>query len=263
MRCVTRDERCIGYRDENDLLFENETDKVVKRNQAVVNTAATALSAWASPPSAASQSSASSRRGRTRSLSPSCRNKSASNTSSPYTNNEIHPWTAETAAGPGLKDRGVATDMAVSRFFDRYVLYPCSDASTAGFLEHLPCLFKEVNVEGRQALRWAVKATALADLSRLEESDPGAAGAAFDCYGEALTGLRESLSERGKVPDDYDLMTVVVLDIFEVRCFAVFIPFSGTGLIMVVFWKDSVYARLRGGPISRTGNGQHSAAARA
>lgn len=217
MRCVTRNERCVGYRDENDLLFENETEKIVKRNQAAVQLADAARLTWASTPSSASRSSASSHRGRTRSLSPSRYTTSPSTTSSHYLDSEGLPWTAERSAGPGLKDRGIATDVAVAHFFDRYVLYPCNDASTPGFLEHLPCLFKEVNVEGRQALRWAVKATALADLSRLEESTPEAAGAAFDCYGEALTALRESLSEKGKVPDDYDLMTVVVLDIFEVR----------------------------------------------
>lgn len=137
--------------------------------------------------------------------------------SSPYINGEALPWTAETAAGPVSQQLGIATDAAVSQFFDRYVLYPCNDTSTPGFLEHLPCLFQEVNIEGRQALRWAVQATALADVSRLEESNEKAAGAAFDCYGEALSALRESLSEKGKIPDDYDLMTVVVLDIFEVR----------------------------------------------
>ncbi|OAA79360.1 hypothetical protein LEL_02846 [Akanthomyces lecanii RCEF 1005] len=215
MRCVTRNERCVGYRDENDLLFENETEKIVKRNLAVVQLADAAHLTWASTPSSASRSSAFSHRGRTRSLSPSRFTTSPSTTSSYYLDSEALPWTAERSAGPGLKDRGIATDVAVAHFFDRYVLYPCNDASTPGFLEHLPCLFKEVNVEGRQALRWAVKATALADLSRLEESTPEAAGAAFDCYGEALTALRESLSEKGKVPDDYDLMTVVVLDIFE------------------------------------------------
>ncbi|KAJ6786937.1 hypothetical protein PWT90_09385 [Aphanocladium album] len=213
MRCVTRNEQCVGYRDENDLLFENETEKVIKRNQIIGEASDPGQLAWASL--SASQSTASSSRGRTRSQSPSRRSTPFSSASPPYAHSESVSWTAGTATSTAPENSDGETDAAVSRLFDRYVLYPCNDASTPGFLEHLPCLFKEVNVEGRHALRWAVKATALADMSRLEESNPQAAGAAFDCYGEALAALRDSLSEKGKIPDDYDLMTVVVLDIFE------------------------------------------------
>ncbi|KAJ3487817.1 hypothetical protein NLG97_g6322 [Lecanicillium saksenae] len=215
MRCVTRNERCVGYRDENDLLFENETEKVIKRNQIIGEARGPAqlTSTWTS--SSASQSTASGSRGRTRSQSPSRRSTPYSSISPAYTYDESFSWTTGTASTAVPEKFDVETDEAVSKFFDRFVLYPCNDASTPGFLEHLPCLFKEVNVEGRQALRWAVKATALADVSRLEESSPQTVGAAFDCYGEALSALRDSLSEKGKIPDDYDLMTVVVLDIFE------------------------------------------------
>ncbi len=76
-------------------------------------------------------------------------------------------------------------------------------------------MFKEVNVEGRYALRWAVRAAAYADVSKDQESNT-LASKALQCYGMALGALGESLSTSGKVPDDYDLMTVVVLDIFEV-----------------------------------------------
>ncbi|KAI1635067.1 hypothetical protein F4809DRAFT_642901 [Biscogniauxia mediterranea] len=49
------------------------------------------------------------------------------------------------------------------------------------------------NVEGRFALRWAVRATAYADFSQSQEDDTLAS----------------------QVPDDHDFMTVVILDIFE------------------------------------------------
>lgn len=77
-------------------------------------------------------------------------------------------------------------------------------------------MFNEVNVEGRYALRWAVQAAAFADISKNQESN-ALASKAFQCYGMALSALGESLSTPGKEPDDYDLMTVVVLDIFEVN----------------------------------------------
>jgi hypothetical protein len=76
-------------------------------------------------------------------------------------------------------------------------------------------MFKEVNVEGRFALRWAVRAAAYADISKDQKSS-ALGSKALECYGMALRALGESLSTPGKVPDDYDLMTVVVLDIFEV-----------------------------------------------
>ncbi|RSL50358.1 hypothetical protein CEP53_008833 [Fusarium sp. AF-6] len=97
---------------------------------------------------------------------------------------------------------------------EKYVLFPCNESSSPGFLQHLPCLFKEVNVEGRYALRWAVQACAFADLSR-EQSSEELVGRSLDCYGRALNALGQSLAEKDKTPDDYDLMAVVMLDIFE------------------------------------------------
>jgi len=95
-------------------------------------------------------------------------------------------------------------------------MYP-GQGSKSGFLKHLPCLFGEVNVDGRSALRWAVQAAALADASREHERDNVLVKQALDCYAKALAALSTSLREEGKLPDDYDLMTVVVLDLFEVQ----------------------------------------------
>lgn len=77
-------------------------------------------------------------------------------------------------------------------------------------------MFKEVNVEGRFALRWAVQAAAYADAVSSNQESNALASKALQCYGMALGALGESLSISGKEPDDYDLMTVVVLDLFEV-----------------------------------------------
>jgi hypothetical protein len=106
-------------------------------------------------------------------------------------------------------------DQAVDNFMEKYVMYPCNQTSSPGFLEHLPCMFQEVNINGRYALRWAVRAAAYADLSKDQDSDV-LSRKALQCYGMTLSALADSLATPGKVPDDYDLMTVVVLDIFEV-----------------------------------------------
>ena len=94
-------------------------------------------------------------------------------------------------------------------------MYPCNHGSSPGFLEQLPGLFGEVNSEGRLALRWAVRAAAYASLSN-ERDDPTLGNNAIKCYGRALSALAESLADTNAAPDDHILMTVVVLDLFEV-----------------------------------------------
>lgn len=112
-----------------------------------------------------------------------------------------------------------AEDRAVSEFFEKYVMYPCNDSSSPGFLEYLPCLFEEVKTkgrQGRQALRWAVRAAAYASISN-DQDNYLLGNKALECYGLALSALAQSLKDPGVKPDDYILMTVVVLDLFEVR----------------------------------------------
>ena len=95
-------------------------------------------------------------------------------------------------------------------------MYPCNNGSSPGFLEHLPSLYVDGNfIEGRKALRWAVRAASYASLSN-EQNSPALGNKALECYGLALSALGESLSKPSSVPSDYDLMTIVVLDIFEV-----------------------------------------------
>lgn len=185
MRCITRNELCVGYREELDLIFQNETGKVLQRN-------------------VISESPAQIESGRSRSRSLS-RVDISSPSASPAS---VASWQTDFT----LPEE---EDPTVSKFMDNYVIYPCTETSNAGFLEHLPSLFKEVNVEGRFALRYAVQAAAYGDVSRQRQSSEDAKKA-MEYYGDALAALSKSLSEKGKVPDDYDLMTVVLLDIFEV-----------------------------------------------
>jgi hypothetical protein len=106
-------------------------------------------------------------------------------------------------------------DAEAWQFFDRFVMYPCNSGSSLGFLEHLPSLFKESNVQHRYALRYAVLAAAHAS----EEEDPcdmTGKQQAFHYYGLALSALSECLKEAITEQDDHVLMTIVVLDIFEV-----------------------------------------------
>jgi len=106
-------------------------------------------------------------------------------------------------------------DRAVSSFFNDFAVSPCNNSSTPGFLEHLPGLFNEVSIEGRFALRWAVLAAGYATLSK-EYDDSRFSDLALKYYGRALSGLGRSLADFNGSPVDYVLMTVVVLDLFEV-----------------------------------------------
>ncbi|KAH7175701.1 hypothetical protein EDB81DRAFT_874533 [Dactylonectria macrodidyma] len=196
-RCLARSELCVGYRDEADLIFQHETDKVALKSQAE------------SVSGRSASSSTSSRQTRSRSL-------ERPSTTPPQDLSRLQlpsalPWLKTPPPG---KDAPRMEDQAVANFMDKYVIYPCNESSSPGFLEHLPCLFKDVNVDGRHALRWAVQAAGIADLSRENDSEL-LAPKALECYGQALSALGKSLAEKGKTPDDYDLMAVVVLDLFE------------------------------------------------
>jgi hypothetical protein len=108
-----------------------------------------------------------------------------------------------------------ADDQVVSEFFEKFVMYPCNNGSSPGFLEHLPSLFKESPVEGRLALRFAVRAAAYAGLSN-KSDDVAMGNKALECYGQALRALGKAIADPERALDDYTLMTVVMLDLFEV-----------------------------------------------
>lgn len=187
MRCISRSESCIGYRDEADLIFQHETDKVIYRNLGDV------------------ASSTASNITRSRSLS-----RLDPTTPAQSSQSSFDSWQTDLTLPDEAED-----DPNITAFMDNYVIYPCTESSGVGFLEHLPCLFKLVNIEGRYALRYAVQAAAYADASRQQNSNSDTKKA-LEYYGKALSALSQSLAEKSKVPDDYDLMTVVILDIFEV-----------------------------------------------
>ncbi|PTB35024.1 hypothetical protein M441DRAFT_52466 [Trichoderma asperellum CBS 433.97] len=213
-RCIQRNEVCEGYRDESSLIFRYETEKVIEYSRAkqMVFPPSYKDSSHSSPQKRSKFIYASSASRRRHSVSgPSAEPSSLTlKEASGITLRNPQPW----LKGPPARLQPPLEQQAIDQFIDRYVLYPCNQTSCPGFLEHLPCMFNEVNVEGRYALRWAVQAAAFADISKNQESN-ALASKAFQCYGMALSALGESLSTPGKEPDDYDLMTVVVLDIFE------------------------------------------------
>ncbi|KAI0892686.1 hypothetical protein F4806DRAFT_229191 [Annulohypoxylon nitens] len=204
-RCINRNEICEGYRDEASILFRYETKRVIEQ----ANTVASFTTSGRKPrrKSWSANLKSDSNRSPTTFIDPS--NLTEEEISS-FRIPKYSPWTKS------IPDhlRPAPEDEAVDRFIDKYVMYPCAETSSPGFLEHLPCLFKDVNVEGRFALRWAVRAAAYADLAKAQNND-GLINKAFRCYGMSLSALGESLSSPGKTPDDYDLMTAVMLDIFE------------------------------------------------
>ena len=122
-----------------------------------------------------------------------------------------NPWVKDPKQAP----KPVVENQAVSEFFEKFVMYPCNLGSSPGFLEHLPSMFKEVSVENRVCLRWAVLAAAYAGHSK-DKNSIHLNEKAVECYGRALSALSRSLADPKMAPDDYILMTIVVLDLFEV-----------------------------------------------
>lgn len=113
----------------------------------------------------------------------------------------------------------------VNKFFEKFVMFPCGSGSSSGFLELLPCLFEEVQTEGRLALRWAVRAVSFASLGN-EQGNDELRRKASQCYGKALEAMSETLKSKDEAVSDYTLMTVVVLDLFEVLTYKSFPLFS-------------------------------------
>jgi hypothetical protein len=204
-RCNQGGEICTGYRDELSLIFRNENEKAARKSVRRRSSTQSLSRSGASNQSSSVSRAARGTLGADYPFEFSTPEISSLNLSSPY------PWAKNVpqALIPSTEDQ------VVSEFFEKYVMYPCNNGSSPGFLEHLPTLFEEVKTEGRLALRWAVRAAAYASIF----SDQGNAALgknALQCYGLALSALGESLADPCAAPDDFALMTVVVLDLFEV-----------------------------------------------
>ncbi|KAH8680648.1 hypothetical protein BX600DRAFT_444860 [Xylariales sp. PMI_506] len=245
-RCLKRDEVCEGYRDEATIIFRHETLKVIQQARNYQVSYSSSDGSSTSPGSRHRSRSVDGSRSSGRRTSTTTGSLDPTNLTQDEADSfkmmPSFPWLKER---PGKSSNEPLEDQAVDRFMDKYVMYPCNQTSTPGFLEHLPSLFKDVNVDGRYALRWAVRAAAYADLSRESDGDQ-LVQKSLDCYGMALSALGESLAQSGKPPDDYDLMAVVILDIFE----SLFLPDStktgahaqGMAQILRLRGADQVYS---------------------
>jgi hypothetical protein len=228
-RCIARNDVCEGYRDESTLLFRSENEKAARKVATLSRPTPPSSDRGSSttpsavldqePPNSVSSTSISIISSPTDEVVPHQEDPTdlsaglahSLNLSNPY------PW----ARDPPSSSKKTIEDQAVDSFFEKYVMYPCNSGSSSGFLEFLPPLCKEGNSEGRVALRWAVRAASYASLSN--ELDNAALGSkALECYGLALQALGEVLKDPECVPNDYDFMTIVVLDIFEVSIRLIF-----------------------------------------
>ncbi|RDW92349.1 hypothetical protein BP5796_01743 [Coleophoma crateriformis] len=191
-RCVKRNEICTGYRDDSTLLFRDENAKAAFAAHAPVRRRASSQSA----------------RSRVRNDS-SASISGKSSTSAP----------SDDASSPCARPKPLSSpqdDEAISQFFSEYVVYPCTQNSTPGFLEQLPCLFEEVQHSGRIALRMAVEAVSFANIATKGPRNDDLVRKAQQCYGSSLEALANTLEKKEEQVSDYTLMTVVVLDLFEV-----------------------------------------------
>jgi hypothetical protein len=192
---------CVGYRDESTLIFRHENDKLERKlaTSRRRSSDSTSLSSNSLPSNSLPSNSP-------------LPGSSPASSAHDDLNELARSLASHSLAGP---EEIRAEEQAVSGFFDKFVMYPCSQGSSPGFLEHLPCMFTESNVENRVALRWAVRAAAYANAAA-GGHDQLAREKAIKCYGLALSTLHTSLTQSKMAADDHVLMTVVVLDLFEV-----------------------------------------------
>lgn len=193
-RCIGRGDTCTGYRTEDSLIFRNENDKIERglHTSSAIDSVKSGSAPkkplrWTTPGSGTIQK-------------------------------QSHRFKVETLPHePALSQihDDPSEDQIASGFFDRFVLQPCNDGSSSGFLEHLPGLFKDIDIKNRYVLRYAVLATAHASSCGVAENGTSKEKA-FYYYGLALQALSYSLESSKSEIDDYILMTIVVLDLFEV-----------------------------------------------
>ncbi|CAK7221945.1 hypothetical protein SBRCBS47491_004702 [Sporothrix bragantina] len=168
-RCINRNEVCEGYRDTASLIFRHETDKVIENAQTshASSSPSSQVSSGASARMRSRSVDASSTSGR-RSLLAAQASVDASalapHEAKGVNTSNTHRWLK---VPPPKQMQRPVEEQAVDIFMDKYVLYPCNQTSSPGFLEHLPSMFQEVNnMSGRHALRWSVRAAAYADISK-------------------------------------------------------------------------------------------------
>ncbi|KAF2667594.1 hypothetical protein BT63DRAFT_456896 [Microthyrium microscopicum] len=215
-RCVKRGDECTGYRDDADLIFRHETQKIENKLSSGGNT----LRRRASDISTSGLSDLSS----TTLVSFRSPSSQASKSSTLFSEKSFSAYADVFDASPlGHSSNPVSElasisssieDQATSEFFEKFVMYPCNLGSSPGFLEFLPGLFEEPHIETRTGLRWAVRAAAYANLAQ-EHGKPALKEKAVECYGLALSALSRSLTKKNQTVDDHILMAVVVLDFFE------------------------------------------------
>ncbi|CZR51355.1 related to negative acting factor [Phialocephala subalpina] len=222
-RCVQRGDICVGYRDDIDMIFRFEHGKPPQPARTAKPRRRLSYQSSRSRESVDSPSDLSIAEASSLRLPP------------------VFPWAKRVPENM----QPSAQDQAVDMFFEKFVMYPCNENSTPGFLEHLPSLFKDIKKEGRVALRWAVRAAAYASLSN-EQKNASVYNKALQCYSLALSNLGESLKNPETKPDDYVLMTVVVLDLFE--CMYLHVPISegqhsqGMAQILRLRGPDQIYS---------------------
>ena len=196
---------CVGYRDEASLIFRYENEKVEQTLRRRASDVSSVSSGRSSKPSLTGSSA----------TPPSDFSLDDFSDLSIGYGSEMHlqpifPWLNNGAQ----EDTSSTKDPAVTQFFENFVVYPCSEGSSLGFLEHLPCMFNETAATNRIALRYAVQAAAYANASQ-DLGDKELFKKSMHCYGQALSALSKSLLGDRNAADDYVLMTVVILDIFE------------------------------------------------
>ena len=104
---------------------------------------------------------------------------------------------------------------AVDRFFVNWILYPGNSGLFPGHLHIIPALYHAAASDS--VLHCAVRALAFADMPKDSRDQASSYHTkAQNCYGLALTRMRELASDESSIVDDHVLAALLLIDNFEV-----------------------------------------------
>ncbi|KAK0732430.1 hypothetical protein B0T21DRAFT_384718 [Apiosordaria backusii] len=175
-RCHKSGLPCPGYRDLNEVIFRDESSRIIRISHKQGKKQTVSVLPGGNPPLAPS-------------LSPSATNSLPASLSSP------------------------AGEVGANFFFAKYVFHQDPFSMSSGYEDWLATAYRH-NDRRCAPLRAAIEAAGLAGLSNINPS-PQLSIQSKQQYRDALTAVKEALSNPSQAADDATLMAVILLGLYE------------------------------------------------
>lgn len=178
-QCIRARKTCLGYPDLNDLLFQNETSRIVRRTQKA-NAKQSIKSEGATP-------------------------KSETSTPESSPESDVLSLTANPAES--------VTTAAACFFLEGLLVEPLSAGRNVGHLEFLPKFY--LHAMPSSTIARTTNAMCLAAFSTFGKEDSAFTQQAFKAYGEAVVSLHTDLKDPDMLSKNETLMSMLVMLVVE------------------------------------------------